>query len=48
MEVLHRAWFYSFKQINKRMVKIFDTPYIRVVQVVLKKCFSWGYYKPSG
>jgi hypothetical protein len=46
MEVLHGAWFCSLKQINKDMIKEFDTPYITVLQVLLKKCFPrWGYYK---
>ncbi len=34
--------------INKGMIKVFDTPYIRVLQVLLKKCFLWGFCKPSG
>jgi len=45
------AWsLLSFIQtfINKGMIKIFDTPYIRVLQVLLKECFLWGFYKPSG
>jgi adenylate cyclase len=48
MKVLHGAWFCSLKQINKGIIKIFDTPYIRVLQVLLKECFPWGYCKPSG
>jgi hypothetical protein len=24
------------------MIKAFNTPYIMVLQVLLKKCFSWG------
>jgi hypothetical protein len=24
------------------MIKVFDTPYIRVLQVLFKKCFQWG------
>jgi hypothetical protein len=37
----------SFKQINKGTIKVFNTPYIKVLQVLFKKCFPWGYYKPS-
>jgi len=48
MKVLHGAWFCSLKQINKGTIKVFDTPYIRVLQVLLKECFPWGYCKPSG
>jgi hypothetical protein len=42
------AWSYSFKQINKGMIKVFDAPYIRVLQVLIRECFPWGYYKPYG
>jgi hypothetical protein len=35
-------------KINKGTIKVFNTPYVRVLQVLFKKCFSWGYYKPSG
>jgi hypothetical protein len=37
MKVLHGSWSCSFKQINKRTIKIFDTPYIRILQVLLKE-----------
>jgi hypothetical protein len=37
MKVLHGAWSYSFKQINKETIKIFDTPYIKILQVLLRK-----------
>jgi hypothetical protein len=39
LKVLNGAWSCSLKQINKGMIKIFDTPYIRVLQVLLKECF---------
>jgi hypothetical protein len=40
MKVLHGAW---FKQINKGMIKVSDTPpYIKVLQVVFKECFYGG------
>jgi hypothetical protein len=42
MKVLHGASPYSLKQIMKGTIKIFDTPYIRVSQVLLKECFPWG------
>jgi hypothetical protein len=48
MKVLHGAWSFSLKQINKEMIKVFDTPYIKVLQVLFKKCFSWGYCKSNG
>jgi hypothetical protein len=32
MKVLHGAWSCSFKQINKGMIKVFDTPRIKVLQ----------------
>jgi hypothetical protein len=48
MKVLYGAWSFSLKQINKGMIKVFDTPYIRVLQVMFRKCSPWGYYKPSG
>jgi hypothetical protein len=48
MKVLHGTWSCSFKQINKGMVKVFDTPHIRLVQDLFRECFPWGYYKPSG
>jgi hypothetical protein len=35
-------------KINKGMIKIFNTPYIKVLQVLFKECFPWGYCKPSG
>jgi ribosomal protein L30/L7E len=35
-------------KINKGMIKVFNTPYIRGMQVMVKECFSWGYCKPSG
>ncbi len=41
MKILHEAWSCSLKQINKGMIKIFDTPYIKVLQVLLE-CFPWG------
>jgi len=48
MKVFHGAWFCSFKQINKGKIKVFDTPYIKVLQVLFRECFPWGYCKPSG
>jgi len=48
MKVLHGAWSYSLKQINEGTIKIFDRPYIKVWQVLLRECFPWGYCKPSG
>jgi len=39
LKVLNGAWSCSLKQINKGMIKIFDTPYIRVLQVLLKDFF---------
>ncbi len=48
MKVLYGAWSFSLKQINKGMIKVFDTPYIRVLQVLFRKYSPWGYYKPSG
>jgi hypothetical protein len=39
MKVLHGAWSRSFKQINNDTTKIFDTPCIRVLQVLFKECF---------
>jgi hypothetical protein len=49
MKVLHGAWSCSLKQINKGISQVFDTPYIKVLQVLLIKCFPWwGYCKPSG
>jgi hypothetical protein len=39
MKVLHGAWSCSFKQGNKGTIKVFDTPYIRVLQVLLRECF---------
>jgi hypothetical protein len=48
MKVLHGAWSCPLKQINKGMIQVFDTPYIRVLQVLLRECFPWGYYKPGG
>jgi hypothetical protein len=35
-------------KINKGTIKIFNTPYIKVLQVLFKKCFPLGYCKPSG
>jgi hypothetical protein len=35
-------------KINSGMTKVFNTPYIRVLQVPFRECFQWGYYKPSG
>jgi hypothetical protein len=29
-------------KINKGTIKVFNTPYIRVLQVLFKKCSSWG------
>jgi hypothetical protein len=48
MKVLHGAWSCSLKQINKGTIKIFDTPYIKVLQVLLRECLPWGYCKLSG
>jgi hypothetical protein len=48
MKVLHGACSCSFKQINKGSIKVFNTPYIKVLQVLLIECFPWGYCKPSG
>jgi hypothetical protein len=48
MKMLHGTWFCSFKQINKGMIKKYDTLYIRVLQVLFWKCFPSGYCKPSG
>jgi hypothetical protein len=49
MKLLHGAWSCSFKQINKGLSKVFDTPYIKVLQVLFKKCFSQlRYCKPTG
>jgi hypothetical protein len=48
MKVLHGGWSCSLKQINKGTIKVFDTPYIKVLQVLLREFFPWGYYKPSG
>jgi hypothetical protein len=31
-----------FKQINKWTIKVFDTPYVRVLQILLRECFPWG------
>jgi hypothetical protein len=28
-------------------IKVFNTPYIRVLQILLRECFPWGYRKPS-
>jgi hypothetical protein len=42
MKVLHGAWSCSLKQIYKGMIKVFDTPYIKVLQVLFRECFSWG------
>jgi hypothetical protein len=39
MKVLHGAWSCSLKQINKETIKVFDTPYIKVLQVLFKECF---------
>jgi len=39
MKVLHEAWSCSLKQINKGMIKVFDTLYIMVLQVLFKECF---------
>jgi len=33
-KVLHGAWSCAVKQINKGMIKVLDTPYIRVLQVL--------------
>jgi hypothetical protein len=35
-------------KINKGTIKVFSTPYIKVLQVLLKECFQWGYQKTSG
>jgi len=48
MKVLHGAWPCSLKQINKGMIKIFNTPYIKVSQALFKECLPWGHCKPSG
>jgi hypothetical protein len=39
MKVLHGAWSCSLKQINKGTIKVFDTPYIKVLQVLLESVF---------
>jgi hypothetical protein len=39
MKVLCGPWSCSFKQINKGTIKVFDTPYTRVLQVLFKECF---------
>ncbi len=36
MKILHATWSCSFKQVNKGMIKVFDTPYIKVSQVLFK------------
>jgi hypothetical protein len=38
MKVLHGPWPCSLKQINKKLIKVFNTPYIRVLQVFLREC----------
>jgi len=42
MKVLHGTWTCSLKQINRGTIKISDTPYIKVLQVLLRECFPWG------
>jgi hypothetical protein len=48
MEFFHGTWSCSFKQINKGTIKVFDTPYINVFQVLFRECFPWEHCKPSG
>jgi hypothetical protein len=48
LKVLHGTWSFSLKQINKGTIEVFDTPYIKVLQVLLIQCFPWEYCKPSG
>jgi adenylate cyclase len=49
MKVLHGAWSCSFKQVNYwDDIIVFDTPYIKILRVLLKECFPWEYCKPSG
>jgi hypothetical protein len=38
---------YSNK-INKGMINVFNTPHVMVLPILLRKCFPWGYCKPSG
>jgi hypothetical protein len=40
MKVLHGAWSCSFKQINKGMIKIFDTPLYKGIASFVQKVFS--------
>jgi hypothetical protein len=40
MKVLHGIWSCSFKQINKGTINVFDTPYIRVLQVFFHRMIS--------
>ncbi len=42
MKVLHGACSCSFKQINKWMIKVFNTFYIKVLQVLFRECFQMG------
>jgi len=41
MKVLHGTRSYVVKQINKGMIKVLDTCYIRVLQVLFWRCFPW-------
>ncbi len=34
--------FVHLNKINKGMIKVFNTPYIRVLQVLFRECFPWG------
>jgi len=40
MKILHGTWYYSFKQINKGMIKIFDTPLYKGIVRFTQKMFS--------
>jgi hypothetical protein len=42
MKVLHGAWSCSLKQISKGMIKVSNTPYIKVLQVLLREWFYRG------
>jgi len=48
MKVLHELALVHSNKINKGTIKVFNTHYIKVLQVLLKACFPWGYCKPSG
>jgi hypothetical protein len=34
--------FIHLNKINKGTIKIFNTPYMKVLQVLLSECFPWG------